>query len=372
MTVFSGWLGASFAFIFGAIIGSFLNACIYRMPLGISLANPRRSFCPKCQAPIPWYFNLPIISYFWLRGKCAECHTPISPRYPLIETLTATLFALTWQYHSLPLAPIYCFLIALLIVATFIDIDYLIIPDEISLGGIACGLLLSLAVPSMMETTNHLYALGWSVTGAATGYLLLWGVVEGGKLAFGKKKHSFEESRPFIWRREGETAEIELGEDLLTWDDTFSRPSDELSLECESVEISGQPPIRGKIVFRYDRLFLPSGESLDLDQLETFRGTVSSLIIPREAMGFGDVKFLAACGAFLGWKAVLFTIFVASITGCLVGIIGILLRRGQPGTQLPFGPFLAFGAVFWILGGTAIWNWYFSAYFGNLYNIYGR
>src|SRR5438094_2219268 len=85
-----------FAFVVGAIVGSFLNVCIYRMPLGISVNKPRRSFCPKCKYQIPWYSNLPLITWVAQRGKCRNCGAPISVRYVLVELLTALLFLAVW------------------------------------------------------------------------------------------------------------------------------------------------------------------------------------------------------------------------------------------------------------------------------------
>jgi len=366
------WVGITLAITLGAIIGSFLNACIHRMPRGISLSNPRRSFCPDCQTPIPWYYNLPIVSYLWLRGRCAFCGKKIPLRYWVVEVLTAGVFLALWQLHGLPLAPAYWLLAALLIAATFIDIDHLIIPDEITLGGTAAGVLLCLLIPEMMGTTNRWVAFGHSVLGAATGFFVLFAVVELGKLAFGKKRHSFPSPREFTWRRQGETAEIDFGEEVLPWEEVFQRESDELTVECDPVRLPEKTPGPMKLVFCYDVLRLPDGSTLDLDHLDTFTGKAVSVTIPREAMGFGDVKFLAAIGAFLGWQAVCFTLFASSIVGCLVGVAGMLISRGRSGQLLPFGPFLALGALIWMLGGRAIWDWYFGGHGISLFPFHVR
>ena len=112
-----------FAFIFGACFGSFLNVCIYRMPKEQSIVKPR-SYCPKCNKPIKWYDNIPIISYFILGARCRSCRDKISIRYPIIETLAALSFLVLYNQLGLSLEfAKYAFLFCLLIVVSFIDID---------------------------------------------------------------------------------------------------------------------------------------------------------------------------------------------------------------------------------------------------------
>ena len=183
-------LFAAFAFVLGASIGSFLNVCIYRMPRDLSVNEPRRSFCPSCKYQIPFWCNIPVFSWLALRGKCANCGTRISFRYFGVELLTGLLFLAVWlRPQDWVLALPYWILVSLLIVATFIDFEFFIIPDEITWGGVIAGVLLSLAIPPMMGTENHLAAGGWSLLGAATGYFLLWGVVELGQAGFRQKAH---------------------------------------------------------------------------------------------------------------------------------------------------------------------------------------
>lgn len=351
-----------FATVLGAIIGSFLNACIHRMPRGIPLSNPKRSFCPSCQRTIPWYENLPMVSWLALRGKCAGCKSPISSRYFWVEALTAALFFWTWQTYGLPLSPVYWLFIALLIAATFIDIEHFIIPDEITWGGTAAGLVLSGVFPEMMQTDSHLISLGLSFAAALLGFGMLWLIVEFGKLAFGKKKHTFDNQEAFVWQRHGDTASFTVGGETLPWDEIFSRESDELVLACSSAEIGERKLENTPLRFRYNKLLLPAGEELALDNLDTVTGSLTAVTIPREAMGFGDVKFIAAIGAFLGWKAVLFTICAASVIGCVAALAGIFLAKDKAGSRVPFGPFLALGGAIWVFGGEAIWNWYFGMF----------
>ncbi len=351
-----------FAAVIGAIIGSFLNACIHRMPRGIPLGNPKRSFCPSCNRMIPWYENLPIISWLLLRGKCAGCGMRISVRYLCVEVLTAGLFLAAWLLYGLPLAPVYWLFLALLVAATFIDIEHFIIPDEITWGGTVIGIVLSGILPEMMQTDSRLYALALSFLSALLGFGMLWLIVELGKLAFGKKKHVFDTEESFTWKRDGDTASITIGGETLTWDEVFYRPSDELVLICPSATIGERKLEKCTLRIRYNQMILEGGEILMLDDLDTISGTLTAITIPREAMGFGDVKFIAAIGAFLGWKAVLFTIGAGSIIGCVAALAGIFLAKDRAGSRVPFGPFLALGAAIWVFGGEAIWNWYFGMF----------
>lgn len=129
-------------FIFGSIVGSFLNVCIHRMPLGESVVWPS-SHCPHCKKRIPAYDNIPFLSYLILAGKCRFCKRKISWRYPLVELLTAVTFLSFFNYFGLSYDFfIYIFFASALIIATFVDIKHRIIPDEISLGGMILGFIL--------------------------------------------------------------------------------------------------------------------------------------------------------------------------------------------------------------------------------------
>jgi leader peptidase (prepilin peptidase) / N-methyltransferase len=130
-----------FAFWFGAIVGSFLNVCIHRMPLEQSVVKPR-SFCPHCKHTIPWFDNIPFFSFLLLGGKCRFCKQRISPRYIIVELITALSFLLFYNIYGFSFQLVYYLVfVAGLIVATFVDIQHRIIPDEISLGGIVAGLV---------------------------------------------------------------------------------------------------------------------------------------------------------------------------------------------------------------------------------------
>ena len=135
-----------FVFIFGAVIGSFLNVCIHRMPTeGYSLISPR-SHCPNCKKPILWYDNVPLLSYVVLGGECRFCRQKISFRYFAVELLTAAMFLFLYNLFGLSYNFFFCALFLCgLTVATFVDIQHRIIPDEISLGGILAGFILRTA-----------------------------------------------------------------------------------------------------------------------------------------------------------------------------------------------------------------------------------
>src|SRR3990172_2755198 len=131
-------------FIFGAIVGSFLNVCIARLPKEESIVSPP-SHCLLCNTPIPFYDNIPLLSYVWLRGRCRFCGGKISPRYFIVEFLMAFFSLLLLNRFGLGLAFFANFiLVAALIVVAFIDLDLKIIPNVISLPGIVLGLLLSI------------------------------------------------------------------------------------------------------------------------------------------------------------------------------------------------------------------------------------
>ena len=140
-----------FAFIIGASIGSFLNVVIYRVPNGLSVNEPKRSFCPDCNKQIPAHYNLPLISWLMLRGRCKWCDKPIAFRYFMVELLTGICFLALWKLAigEMGLGGVVSLwiLASLLISATFIDFDHFIIPDGITIGGTVVGIVASVAFP---------------------------------------------------------------------------------------------------------------------------------------------------------------------------------------------------------------------------------
>lgn len=239
-------------FFFGAAWGSFFNVCIHRMPRDLSVVRPP-SACPVCKKFIKFYDNIPLVSYILLRGKCRNCHTKISPRYFLVELLTAVIFIgemhvfIGESYIKAISAIIFT---SLLLVASFIDLEHYIIPDEISLGGFAVGLILSAVFPSLMGTTSHL-----------KGFLYSFGA----------------------------------------------------ALAC--------------------------GGLLLLIAL------IAEFVLKKEAMGMGDVKLLFLIGSFLGIKTGLLSILLASFVGSVFGIAMIVKKDAAWQSKIPFGPYLAIGAL---------------------------
>jgi leader peptidase (prepilin peptidase)/N-methyltransferase len=243
---------------FGLVIGSFLNVVIHRLPKDESLVTPR-SRCPVCRAPIRARDNIPILSFLLLRGRCRECGHPISWRYPLVEGLTALLFAITVHQFGLSLeAGVLLLFLSGLIVVSFIDLDLQIIPNAITLPGIPLGLIAGIVVgePPFLDR------LVGTLAGAGFLYLVLF---YGGAL---------------------------YGQD---------------------------------------------------------------------AMGEGDLNLIALIGAFLGWRSVVVTVLVACLTGSVIGLALIGLGRLTRRQHIPFGPFLALGAVVALFWGERLIGWYLGA-----------
>jgi leader peptidase (prepilin peptidase) / N-methyltransferase len=351
------FLFSALAFVLGAVVGSFLNVCVYRLPLDLSVNEPRRSFCPACKKPIPWHQNLPLISWLALRGRCANCGNKIAFRYFAVELITAVLFLAIWQRFPWPMAIAYWIFVSLLIVGTFIDFEHFIIPDQVTLGGTVAGLVASLAVPELMSTDSHIVAVIRSGLAAVLGYVILWMVLEAGKFAFGKKRIRFDAPTSFTWTRRGEDADLLVGEERSLWSDYFARENDRLLLYCDEARIDHRTYGDATLEFHYNRVAIGSQETA-LDEVNEISGVVRELQIPREAMGRGDLKFLAAIGAFLGWRAVLFSVFAGSLLGSLIGLITLLVGKRVWSAKLPFGPYLAFGAVSWLFFGEAFVRWY--------------
>ncbi|MGB7760968.1 MAG: prepilin peptidase [Bryobacteraceae bacterium] len=179
---------ACLALLFGLLIGSFLNVCIYRWPLDLSVVRPR-SYCPACEAPIVWYDNVPLLSYAILGGRCRHCRERISLRYPLVELLTGALFfLLVHRYGPTLYACKMCLFSAMMVALLFSDLEQRILPDEFTVWGTVAGLVFAIFAPTRSSTAYFLLWIaglewrGWitNLSAAAVSAVLpagvLWGV----------------------------------------------------------------------------------------------------------------------------------------------------------------------------------------------------
>ena len=252
------WLELLTITVFGLCIGSFLNVCAYRLPLGESVVHPR-SRCTSCGRMLTWFDNLPVLSWVVLGGRCRTCKNPLSWMYPAVEIVTALVFVVTYLTYGFTLLSLVRVIFGCALIVLFVtDLQHKILPNVITLPGIVIGFVCSIFLPP-----------GWvsSLIGTLVGGGVLFAIAE-------------------VYYR-----------------------------------------VRGQ-----------------------------------EGLGMGDVKLLAMIGAFLGWKLVLLTLVFASFTGSLAG--GVLIASGRGGMKyaLPFGTFLAVGALLAATWGNPIADWYFGFY----------
>lgn len=239
----------------GALVGSFLNVCIYRLPRGESIVWPG-SHCPSCGVAIRWYDNVPITGYLWLRGHCRACGAAIPLRYPLVEAANAFGYlTLLWWFGPGWATLFYAVLFSSLIVITGTDLSHKIIPNVITLPGIVLGLV---GAATVLPVSFRDGVLGMCIGGG-----ILW---------------------------------------LLAW--------------------------------------------------------ASPYLFGKEGMGGGDIKLLGMVGAFLGWKPALVTIMVGSLVGSIIGVTLIALRWLNRDEYIPFGPFLALGALVALFFAQPLLDWY--------------
>ena len=195
---------ACFSAVLGACIGSFLNVCIWRIPRDESVVAPR-SHCPACNRLIPWYLNIPVLSWLLLRGRCRWCRQPISARYIGVELLTAALFCIVFLQYAFErpmlgmvplvdaaLIPVYWIFLAALVCGTFVDLDHMILPDSVTIGGMIAGPIFSALVPTMHHGATVWYrGLLGSGIGEMAGFGLLFLVAALGEKVFKKEAMGF-------------------------------------------------------------------------------------------------------------------------------------------------------------------------------------
>jgi len=330
--------------VFGLVCGSFLNAVIHRLPRGVGLAYPRRSFCPQCGRSLPWHENIPVLSWIILRGKCRGCAVPISARYPLVELLTAALFLALWWSCPPAVAAAYMVLAALLVAGTFIDLEHMILPDSLTIGGAAAGVALAMLVPGFLPGETWDARLRSSLFGAGVGFAVLFAVVELGKLAFGRKRLELQPAEKFRLAVRGGKPVLLIAAEEWELEEFFYRPTDELELHLDD----------GKVWRMNVRGLVREGQTTAYGQSDGACGSALAIVVPREAMGFGDVKLMLTLGAFLGWPGALFSIGAGSVIGAFFGLAMLAVRRLDEAGRIPFGPYLAAGAMLWIFAGPVV------------------
>jgi leader peptidase (prepilin peptidase)/N-methyltransferase len=328
------------------------------MPRNLSVNNPRRSFCPTCNYQIPWWRNLPLISWLSLRGKCANCGSPISFRYFGVELLTGLLFLGVW-IHLWPqgwvLAFPYWIFVSLLVVATFIDFEHFIIPDEITFGGMVVGFVISGLVPVLHGAATAKAALQSSILGMAIGAGVIYGILRLGKLLFGREKLEFAPDSRVVFT---ETALVLPGREI-PYGDILYRKTDVIRFEAKLVEMVDR--CYRSVPIRVSQEKVQIGEdTFDPEPIKHWEVVTDRMVLPREAMGLGDVKFMGAIGAFLGWQATVFSLVMSSMIGALVGVTLIVLRRQDWSSKLPYGPYIALAAMIWVFGGSGLLGWWLN------------
>jgi leader peptidase (prepilin peptidase) / N-methyltransferase len=283
------WFFPVAVFVFGACIGSFLNVVIYRVPAEKSIVTPG-SHC-ACGAPIAWRDNVPILSWFVLRGRARCCGRAYSFRYPFVELLTAGVFLACWLLFPPAKAFVGMFFMSILISALFIDLDHFIIPDVFTIGAGMIGVVVSFAVPALHDKATDFFLIDSMRSGIASMQGLL------------------------------------IGSGVVLW----------IALVAEA-------------------------------------------ILKKEAMGFGDVKFVGAIGAYCGWQGAVFAVFGGALIGTVWFAIALLWQkvsgRASPvapksetpegeaaplgfGVHVPFGPMLAIaGALYFLFFRPWINGWF--------------
>jgi leader peptidase (prepilin peptidase)/N-methyltransferase len=343
-------------FALGCIIGSFLNVCIYRMPLELSIVSPP-SHCPHCKYAIPFYLNIPLVTWLALRGRCKNCGAPISPRYFIVELLTGVAFLGCWLEFgakSPALALVYAVFLAGLIAATFIDFEHFIIPDEITFGGMVAGLVASFFLPVLHDARTLGEGMFRGVIGIVVGAALVYAVLRLGKLLFGRQRIKLPPDTTIVFT---ETC-LHLPGREINYDELFYRKSDTIVLHARTAELVD----RGyqNVTIRLSPASLKIGdEQTNPDDVPHLEAVSGEIILPREAMGLGDVKFMAAIGAFIGWQGVIFSLAVSSFIGAATGVVLILMRKRAWSSRMPYGPYIALAAVIWVFYGKKMFQSFF-------------
>lgn len=351
------WLFPLCFALFGACVGSFLNVVIYRLPRGLSVHEPRRSFCPACKALIPWYHNIPLVSWLVLRGRSACCGCRISARYWWVEAGTCFLFAaLAWRFseEGLMTQALLCAWSSLMLAMLCMDWEQMIVLPGLAVAAAALGCVVGVLSPWMVEsqTLEAGEGLLFSLIGAGGGYALLRGVALLGRILFGRQRKSFAEPVSWTLRQDGEDLTFTVKGEEFSWSELFMEESHSLTLEGATLEERMTTP--GRLVFHLERVELPGGRALSLEECDSLSGVCTAMETRREAMGRGDAWLALGIGALCGWQGALFALVAGSLIGCVWGVAA-RVGRGKP---MPFGPALIAGAFLWLFDGGRLFYLY--------------
>lgn len=240
-----------------------------------------------------------------------------------------------------------------MIAATFIDFEHLIIPDQFTIGGIVAGLFCSLLAPGIHITFPYLARLSGpgagllqGALGLAVGAGLIYAVLRLGKLFLGLRKVSLPPGSRVIFTE----SSLQLPAEEIPYEDIFVRKTDAIETpECR-VEMVDRCYLNAAIKLRADHLEV-GGDAFDPEEVPCLEATPERIAIPREAMGPADVTFMGAIGSFIGWQGVIFSFMASCFIGSIVGCALVVLNRKDWSSRIPYGPYIAVGAVIWIFGG---------------------
>jgi len=323
------------------------------MPLGLSVVMPP-SHCPHCKHSIPFYLNIPLVTWLWLHGKCKNCGAEISPRYFVVEFLTGVAFLSCWlkfgspdhPFQTMPIAFVYGVFLAGLIVATFIDFEHFIIPDEITLGGIVVGIVVCFLLPQLQDATSHGMGIWRSFLGAVIGAGIVYAILRLGKLLFGRHKLKLPAETKIIFTE----THLHFSGKQIPYEELFYRKSDVIVLHARTVELIDRGYENAPVRLSPSSLEI-GGEKMNPDDVPCMECVSAEIVLPREAMGLGDVKFMGAIGAFIGWQGAFFSLAVSALIGSVVGCALILTRKSEWSSRMPYGPYIALAAAIWIFVG---------------------
>ncbi len=333
--------------VLGACIGSFMNVVIYRLPRGLSINKPLRSICPTCGAAIPWYHNIPIISWLVLRGQSVCCKKNISVRYFLVELASTLLFASVaycYDYETI-LAILFISLWTVGLLGMLVmDWIEMVVHPKIAYVTALCGLTGAALAPQLVEATTYepWEGLLWGCVGIFAGYVIFRFVALVGRILFGRREYRFNEDERWILRQKGDDICLTIGGREFLWSHVFSDAGGSLTLQGAYVDrISGEV---GDIHFT-EATICVCGKEYPLEQYEELSGAAGAVVARRAAMGSGDAWVAMTIGALCGWQGVVFSLVVGSFIGLAMAVI-MRVRRGQP---MPFGPALILAAYIRVL-----------------------